>query len=157
MHWTKLTVLSILFLASLAPGCSPAGEWPYVVQMGDAKVKVEVAMTAEEREHGLMDRDELGADWGMLFVYDRDQALKFWMKNTRVPLSIAFINSGLVVRDIQDMAPETLDNHEAKAPATYALEVNRGWFAKHGVKVGTKVTFSTELDKYIRKGNGVAK
>ena len=68
-----------------------------------------------------------------------------------MPLSIAFIDKALVVRDIQDMKPETDDRHSSKTPVTYALEVNQGWFAKHGVKVGTAVKFSKGLQDYIDK------
>jgi len=149
-RWKTDVILPIVLLSALAgPGCSPAPQWPYVVELGATKLNVEVAITPDELTRGLMYRDELGSNWGMLFVYDSEQPLGFWMKNTRVPLSIAFIDRARVVRDIKDMAPETEDVHRSSVPVMYALEVNRGWFAKHGVEVGSTVKFSTGLEEYI--------
>jgi hypothetical protein len=103
-------------------------------------VDVEVAHTYEARQLGLMHRDALGADDGMLFVYKNEEIRRFWMKDTRIPLSIAFLNRhGEVVR-IADMAPFDQKSTTSLVPATYALEMNQGWFAAHGVEVGAKVT-----------------
>jgi uncharacterized membrane protein (UPF0127 family) len=75
----------------------------------------------------------------MLFVYEREGMLSFWMKNTRLPLSIAFIDKNGRIVDIQDMQPFSLESHISAYPARYALEMNRGWFAKEGIKVGDLV------------------
>jgi hypothetical protein len=72
------------------------------------------------------------------------------MKDTRIPLSIAFIDSRLVVRDVLDMKPMTLDAHPSSVPVRYALEVNQGWFAKHGIAPGKRATFSPGLVEYLR-------
>ena len=99
-------------------------------------IKVEVARTEKEQERGLMFRERMGKDEGMLFVYEREEMLSFWMKNTRLPLSIAFIDKDGKIVDIQDMEPFSLETHTSAGPARYALEMNRGWFAREGIKVG---------------------
>ena len=99
-------------------------------------ILVEIADTPAERETGLMGRSALAADSGMLFVFDQDQPLSFWMKDTLIPLSIAFINSKGIIVDIQDMQPLDETPHHSVAPAKYALEVNQGFFAAQGIQVG---------------------
>ncbi len=102
-------------------------------------LKVEVAQTAPEKAQGLMFRDNLGQEQGMLFVYEREEILSFWMKNTRIPLSIAFIDQQGRIVDIQDMEPFSLRTRVSARPAQYALEVNQGWFKKNGIDVGDSV------------------
>ena len=102
-------------------------------------IKAEVARTEKEKARGLMFRERMGKDEGMLFVYEREGRLSFWMKNTRLPLSIAFIDKGGRIVDIQDMEPFNLATHTSAYPARYALEMNRGWFAGKGIKVGDLV------------------
>jgi uncharacterized protein len=107
----------------------------------EVKVRVEIADDPAEQERGLMYRTALAEDRGMLFVFDREQRLAFWMKNTLIPLSIAYIDSEKRIVDIQDMKPLDDDppNYVSAKPARYALEVNQGFFEKRGVKVGDKV------------------
>jgi len=111
------------------------------VVIGNDTLFVEVAVTEEERALGLMYREFLPENGGMLFIFEDEDYLSFWMKNTMIPLSIAFINSDGVIVDIQDMEPYTTTPHVSKKPAQFALEVNQGWFKKHGVKVGDRVKF----------------
>jgi uncharacterized protein len=99
-------------------------------------IPVEIADTPAEQEYGLMGRTALAPDGGMLFVFDQDQPLSFWMKDTLIPLSIAFINSEGTIVDIQDMQPLDETPHDSAAPAQYALEVNQGFFAANGIQVG---------------------
>ena len=99
-------------------------------------IPVEIADTPAEQEYGLMGRTALAADAGMLFVFDQDQPLSFWMKDTLIPLSIAFINSEGTIVDMQDMQPLDETPHDSAAPAKYALEVNQGFFAANGIQVG---------------------
>ena len=101
-------------------------------------VQVEVADTEEERRRGLMGRSALAEDAGMRFVFDGEQQLSFWMKDTLIPLSIAFMDSEGRIVDIQDMQPlDDVPPHYVSAePAQYALEVNQGFFEKRGVMVG---------------------
>ncbi len=102
-------------------------------------VPVEIADTNEERQTGLMGRTALAEDAGMLFVFDTEQQLSFWMKDTLIPLSIAFIDSEGRIVDIQDMQPLDETPHPSAAPAQYALEVNQGFFEARGIQVGDTV------------------
>ncbi len=104
----------------------------------NVEVRVEIADGPFERARGLMYRKSLGEDRGMLFVFSRDQELSFWMKNTRIPLSIAYIDSKGRITDILDMKPldDKPPHYVSSEPAQYALEVNQGFFDEHGVKVG---------------------
>lgn len=97
---------------------------------------VEVALTDDERALGLMHRREMNRDTGMLFVFKKEDIRYFYMKNTLIPLSIAFINQKGRVVDIQDMRPLTEETTISRWPARYALEVNRGAFEEWGVEVG---------------------
>jgi uncharacterized protein len=104
-------------------------------------VRVEVADDLAEQAKGLMDRTTLGENRGMLFVYPEERELSFWMKNTLIPLSIAFIDSERRIIDIQDMKPldDEPPSYVSAEPAQYALEVNQGFFEERGVKVGDSV------------------
>ena len=99
-------------------------------------IPVEIADTPAKRETGLMGRSALAPNAGMLFVFGQDQPLSFWMKNTLIPLSIAFMDSQGRIVDIQDMQPLDQTPHDSAAPAKYALEVNQGFFAAQGIQVG---------------------
>jgi uncharacterized protein len=104
-------------------------------------VRVEVADDLVEQAKGLMDRTTLGENRGMLFVYPEERELSFWMKNTLIPLSIAFIDSERRIIDIQDMKPldDEPPSYVSAEPAQYALEVNQGFFEEQGVKAGDRV------------------
>jgi uncharacterized protein len=99
-------------------------------------VRVEIASTEAQRERGLMDRTALAEDAGMLFVFEQEQSDPFWMKDTLIPLSIAYIDSRENIIDIQDMQPLDETPHPPAAPYQYALEVNQGFFANRGIEVG---------------------
>jgi len=104
----------------------------------EVEVRVEVADTEPEHQLGLMGRTALPEDRGMLFVFDEEQELSFWMKDTLIPLSVAFMDSGGRIVDIQDMKPLDDDppHYVSAEPAQYALEVNQGFFEEHEIKVG---------------------
>ena len=104
------------------------------------EVRVEIADDLPEQERGLMDRTALGKDRGMLFVYSDEEVRSFWMKNTLIPLSIAYIASDGRIVDLQDMKPLDDDppHYVSAEPAQYALEVNQGFFDEHGIKVGDR-------------------
>jgi uncharacterized membrane protein (UPF0127 family) len=110
------------------------------LKVGTHALKVEVALTEAQRNQGLMFRKQLGRDDGMLFVFDDPGYYAMWMKNTLIPLSVAFLDANGVILNVLDMEPETLESHGAAGPAVYAIETNRGWFAEHKVKAGDKVT-----------------
>ena len=109
------------------------------LSIGPAEVTAEIARTPEERELGLMFRKELADGKGMLFVFDADERLSFWMKNTLVPLSIAYISSDGTIREILDMEPRSLAPVPSQYSVRYALEVPQGWFSRAGVRVGDRV------------------
>ena len=110
--------------------------------IGQKEIRVEVAKTPEERSYGLMGRKYLGKDEGMLFIFETEDYHGFWMKNTLIPLSIAFIEKNGRIVWITDMKPLTLDSHVPPQPILYALEMNKGWFSSRGIKVGDVVRFS---------------
>lgn len=112
-----------------------------------AELRVEVADDGEERALGLMYRDRLPEDQGMLFVYPELDERNFWMKNTRIPLSIAFLADDGTIVHIADMQPQSLALTPSTQPVRYALEVNQGWFAQHGVQVGDRVAPLPEPSK----------
>lgn len=103
------------------------------------KLTAEIAVTPDQRATGLMNRFSLQPDHGMLFVFERPETLHFWMKNTYIPLSIAFLSADGRILNIEDMAPQTETTHASRGPALYALEMRKGWFAQRGVKAGDLV------------------
>ena len=101
-----------------------------------AVLKAEIAIKPEERAQGLMFRKSLPDGEGMLFIFDRDEILSFWMKNTYIPLSIAFISSNGRIVEIRDMYPRDETSVSSGRSVRYALEVPQGWFSRTGVAVG---------------------
>lgn len=106
---------------------------------GMYNINAEVAQTPEQRQIGLMHRKTMPATDGMLFVFEQPAVQCFWMKNTLLPLSIAFLADDGTVVNIADMKPMTLDSHCSQKPVRYALEMNQGWFARKGVKAGSRL------------------
>lgn len=106
----------------------------------EVEVRVEIADSPDEQARGLMERTALAEDRGMLFVFPDEDVRSFWMKNTLIPLSIAYMDSEGRIVDLQDMKP--LDDEEphyvSSEPAQFALEVNKGFFEEHGVEVGDR-------------------
>lgn len=107
---------------------------------GQVCVLAEVAKTQAQRNRGFMERKNIPAGTGMIFVFERDQILSFWMKNTPHPLSIAYIDSTGTIRDIFDMTPFSLSSVISTVSVRYALEVSKGWFEENGIKTGDKVS-----------------
>jgi len=106
---------------------------------GIHNIDAEYARTAEERTVGLMFRTEMGANQGMLFEFEQPGQQCFWMKNTLLPLSVAFVQDDGSIVNIDDMKPQTLDPHCSTRPVRFVLEMNQGWFAKRGIKAGSKL------------------
>jgi len=117
----------------------------YEIKIDDKISHAEVAFTQKDRTIGLMFRDKLGNGHGMLFIYPQEQNLSFWMKNTKIPLSISFINSKGIITQIDSMTPYSLVSHSSKEKVKYALEMEQGWFRKNGIRVGSKVDFPPEI------------
>lgn len=107
------------------------------MQAGEARLEVEIVSTPEARGRGLMQREALPEARGMWFIFDNTDFHCLWMKNTPIPLSAAFVAEDGRVINLVDMDPETEYPHCASAPARFVLEVNRGWFARHGVAPGS--------------------
>ncbi|MEW6514115.1 MAG: DUF192 domain-containing protein [Pseudomonadota bacterium] len=106
---------------------------------GFHRIEAEVAANNAARMQGLMQRKSMASQRGMLFVFDRDAQHCMWMKNTFLPLSVAFIDEQGRILNIEDMQPQSEDNHCAVKPARYALEMNVGWFAQRGIKRGDRI------------------
>ena len=104
------------------------------------KLTAEVAKTNEQQMTGLMYRFSLKPDHGMVFVFDRSEQRAFWMKNTYIPLSIAFVTADGRILNIEDMAPRDESSHLSAGPAMYAIEMRKGWFAERGIKAGDRVS-----------------
>jgi len=102
-------------------------------------IRAEVAFTFESRAQGLMFRESLGPNEGMLFVFPQIEKHCMWMKNTLIPLSVAFLDEKGGIVGISDMQPQTETSHCAAAPARFALEMIRGWFAQKGLKAGARI------------------
>ena len=102
-------------------------------------IRAEVAADFTHRARGLMFRASMPQNAGMLFIFDEAGQQCMWMKNTLIPLSVAFIDEKGVITNVEDMQPQTEDSHCASRPARYALEMNRGWFAAKGIKPGSRI------------------
>lgn len=137
----SLLIALLLVLASLFTGCnkSKLQTTTITIKKADgstAYVKAEIARKEEERNFGFMERKVIPDGTGMIFIFEQDQILSFWMKNTPHPLSIAYIDSKGKIRNIYDMTPYSLANITSTSSVRYALEVPQGWFKKQGIKEG---------------------
>lgn len=116
------------------------------IKINNQVISVELAESAQQQEHGLMFRTKLPKNSGMLFVFEEERILSFWMKNTLIDLSIAYINKDKKIIDIQEMkATSSLDmnipSYPSRLPALYALEMNANWFSQKKIKVGDSFSF----------------
>lgn len=106
---------------------------------GMHRIEAEVAANQQNRMVGLMNRTAMAPQRGMLFVFPEQNTHCMWMRNTLIPLSVAFLDEDGAIINIENMQPQTEDNHCAKVPARYALEMNLGWFAQRGIKPGARL------------------
>lgn len=111
-----------------------------MVHFGDVALTVEIADEPKERSQGLMHRTSLAPDSGMLFVYPAEEARNFWMKDTPLALSIAYVDQAGRIVHLADMTPLSTDPVPSEKPAMYAIEVPQGWFAAHDIHEGSVVT-----------------
>ncbi len=133
-----LTALSTLALFIALPAF--AQQMPRTdLTAGFHRIEAEVAANQGTRMQGLMNRRNLAAHQGMLFVFPEVQQHCMWMRNTLIPLSVAFLDHEGRILNIEDMQPQTEDNHCAVRPARFALEMNKGWFAAKGIKAGARI------------------
>lgn len=132
------SMCAALLIAAAAP--SLGADLPQrTLTIGGNKLVVEVASTPQVRETGLMNRFSLQQDHGMLFVFEAPQPLAFWMKNTYIPLSIAFVDASGRILNIDDMRPQDESTHWSSGPALYAIEMRQGWFLSKGIGPGDVV------------------
>ncbi|MEO8599201.1 MAG: DUF192 domain-containing protein [bacterium] len=103
-------------------------------------IKAEIAANEAERQQGLMFREKMASNEGMLFDFEAPAGVCMWMKNTLIPLSVAFIDSSGKIVNVEDMQPQTTDSHCAKKTVRYALEMNQGWFKQKNIKPGSIIS-----------------
>jgi uncharacterized membrane protein (UPF0127 family) len=110
--------------------------------VGKTPLRVEVAVTLEKQERGLMFRQSMPENEGMLFVYKEPQEMSFWMRNTFIPLDIAFVDADGIILNIHQAKPlDDSIHYRSAGAAKYVIETNQGWFSRHGIRPGDKVTF----------------
>lgn len=139
----------LLRVAAAAALFAPMGIWAQEsAQMNLPRTKlsagmhvmdVQVALTPEQRQTGLMFRKEMPQHEGMIFVFEQPAQQCFWMKNTLLPLTAAFVADDGTIVNLEDMKPKTTEPHCSAKPVRYVLEMNKGWFAKKGIKAGAKL------------------
>lgn len=139
--WGALS-LSLLFLSVT----SAVAEQRVKLVVNGHEISVSVANTFAQRKKGLMNRRSLAANDGMLFVFPKANYYSMWMKNTLIPLSVAFIDQNGIITNIEEMTALSLDQHTAQKPAKYALEMNAGWFYRHETKAGDPVLGLDDTD-----------
>ena len=140
-------ILSIAIFLTAMAACSgqqrfETQEFTIEGSAGNVIITAEIARTDAQKAQGLMHRQELNDGHGMLFVFDRDQILSFWMKDTLIPLSIAFIASDGRILEIRDMEPLDLTTVRSSRSARYALEVPQGWFDRAGLSAGDRLNLT---------------
>ena len=152
MNCKRFSAAFFIWLIFTFSGCAAWGgsrlEKRELILEGAGKsvtIKVEIAKTDEDRSQGLMFRKKLPDGVGMLFVFDRDEMLSFWMKNTLIPLSIAFISSDGRIVDIKDMEPGNLNPVRSDRSVRYALEVPQGWFGRVNLRIGDRLVIDRPL------------
>jgi uncharacterized membrane protein (UPF0127 family) len=149
--WRELFAISFIILLFLIFSCAPkkleVREFP-ITRDGEtvAVVSAEIARTEQEQAKGLMYRKNLPDGEGMLFAFDRDEVRRFWMKNTVIPLSIAYITWDGRIVDILDMYPNNMNSVVSSRSVRYALEVPQGWFERAGVKTGDNINIKELLE-----------
>ena len=135
-----LTLLIALGTAAVNAQDTPQTTLPRIkLQAGMYQMDVQVAQTPEQRSIGLMFRAEMPTHEGMLFVFEQPSTQCFWMKNTLLPLTAAFVADDGTIVNLADMKPQTTDSHCSTKPVRFVLEMNQGWFAKKGLKAGSRL------------------
>lgn len=135
-----LTLLVALSAATANAQDTPQTNLPRIkLQAGMHQMDVQLAQTPDQRSIGLMFRVEMPTHEGMLFVFEQPSVQCFWMKNTLLPLTAAFVADDGTIVNLADMKPQTTDSHCSTKPVRFVLEMNQGWFAKRGLKAGSRL------------------
>jgi uncharacterized membrane protein (UPF0127 family) len=139
--WRAALTLTLLLVSIGSPAQDRAQPRLPTVELtaGMHRIQAEVAGTMEQQMVGLMHRRAMGPNEGMLFVYEEPQVHCFWMRNTLLPLTIAFIDDDGRIVNLRDMQPLDESSHCAAKPVRFALEMHQGWFAKRGLKAGSRL------------------
>ena len=138
-------LIATLLFGTLLPSAALAQDAPQTdlprvrLTAGIHQISAQVAQAPQERSVGLMFRKEMPQAEGMLFVFEQPTQQCFWMKNTLLPLTAAFVADDGVIVNLADMKPQTTDSHCSAKPVRYVLEMNQGWFAKKGIKAGARL------------------
>ena len=139
----RLLPVLLAVVAAAATRAAPAGEpqqLPTVtLHAGMHNIVAQVARTSEQRQIGLMFRRQMAAHEGMIFVFETPATQCFWMRNTLIPLSAAFLADDGSIVNVEDMKPQSDESHCSKKPVRFVLEMNQGWFARRGLKPGDKL------------------
>ena len=129
------------FIGSASAQPTPQTNLPRLtLSAGIHQFEVQLATTQQQQEIGLMFRTTMPQGEGMLFVFPEARKQCFWMKNTHLPLTAAFVAEDGTIVNLEDMKPQTTDSHCSSKPVPYVLEMNQGWFAKKGIKAGTRLS-----------------
>lgn len=134
-YWATLLLFGVTNVLAQSSSGMPRTD----LTLGFYRVDAEVAATPQDRMQGLMQRRQMGEHQGMVFSFTFADRHCMWMKNTLLPLSVAFLDEQGVILNIENMQPQTESNHCAAKPARYALEMNQGWFAQKGIRPGMRV------------------
>ncbi len=136
-----IATIALAAVFSAGPAFAQEGKKFPVIQLGAGMniIQAEVAANEAEREQGLMFRESMGANEGMVFLFGAPAQVCMWMKNTLIPLSVAFIDDKGRIVNIENMKPQTLDSHCSKGQVFYALEMNEGWFKHKNIKPGSVI------------------
>ena len=157
-----LLILAAFSAVLVLPGCGDGGgrakEFKTVaeffpVKLGERAVRLQLAVKPMEMQTGLMDRPALGADDGMIFLYQRPQELSFWMRNTLIPLDIGYFDGKGVLKEVWQLYPR--DERPVKSRSQelqFAVEMNQGWFREHGVKPGAKLELEALKQALVARG-----
>lgn len=139
----RVLVWGVLCLLSGCENGEPnSGLTTVEIKLGDQRVNVELAISDDEKEKGLMYRSTMEKNSGMLFVYEDEYEMCVWMKNTKFPLAVAFINRDGEIINTHEMNVESTDDYCSAKPAMYVLEMEKGWFSRNNVVIGSKIDLS---------------
>jgi hypothetical protein len=139
MGFDRIAAAGLLAFAVALPATADKTLKTTSLSMGKNAIRVEIVENDDDRSKGLMFREKLGKNDGMLFIFDDPGYHSMWMKNTLIPLSVAFVDRDGVILNVEEMEPQTLDSHTAAGPAKYAIEANKGWYAERKIKPGDRV------------------
>lgn len=142
-HAARMLATSLLLALSMTLQAqeSPQTNLPRTsLKAGMHLIQAQVASTPQQRATGLMHRQDMPANEGMLFVFESPAVQCFWMKNTLIPLTAAFVADDGSIVNLADMQPQSLDSHCSEKPVRYVLEMNQGWFSKRGLRAGSRLS-----------------